>query len=259
MWKKNIMSYEVLLGKDLDENTWEIVGYTDAGAMAIPGEEDLQVLYASKIAIERAKILLDFGRKVYVSKSHEFEEIIPDDLIESEENDLETQKNIALHEIRSRMHQCILGVSIFNIIDYVTESMRLMSNGIFITNENREEKYLKIIEKSMEVKNPEPISEDASCEEEQKYLEEKDKYDEAQNVLKSLENYLSAYDRISQLKFIYDTLNTAKNDITKAISKEEIQKAVDHYKETIEIFKGRSPEEEEELEKETGVVTENIL
>jgi len=44
------------------------------------------------------------------------------------------------------MQYNVYGVSVLECFDYLTCYMKMLANGIFITDENREDKYFEIIE-----------------------------------------------------------------------------------------------------------------
>lgn len=121
-------------------------------------------------------------------------------------------------------------------MNFMQSYMQLLNNGIFITDENREDKYLEIIESSQE-DQPEPLQDDATFEQQQKYLEAEKKYKMAQDNLKILETYLNAYDKLFKIKYVTDVLNEAKTAVDNAQSVEEVEAAVDSYKKKISSFK----------------------
>ena len=95
------MKIELLLGKSV-ESCWEICGITYFGAASFGS--DFVALRATKIAIEKAKMALEMGLRVCVSKDHEFAEILPTDLVIEEVDALTTKKRIALNDVNSAMH-----------------------------------------------------------------------------------------------------------------------------------------------------------
>lgn len=81
----------------------------------------------------------------------------------------------------------------------MTAFSRLADRGVFITDENREEKYFEVIDKAQQAEAPADLPEGASYAEEQSYLEKKRKYAFAQSTLEALEQYLVVYDNVKGL------------------------------------------------------------
>lgn len=160
---------------------------------------------------------------------------MPSDLVVAESDDpLVAAKNIAMNDINNLMHQNIFGLSILDSMDYLDCLLKLMAAGIFITDENREDKYFEIIEAAQTAENPAPLAEDSTIEDEQRYIEQKRKYDQAQKNLTTLEKYLNAYDKISIVRFVSDILNNARDSVNSAKSVEDVEKAVKEYCEKVD-------------------------
>ena len=211
------MKIELLLGRDCGE-IWEICGVTYFGASSFGSE--YVTLRASKVAIEAAKIALQNGKQVVVSKNHEYVEILPSDLVIEKVDDLVAKKRIALNDVNYLMHQNILGVCITDAFSYLKSYMDLLASGIFISNANREDKYFEIIEAAQS--NPE-----------QDWLEKKRQHRIAQDNFKTLETYLNSLDKIQKIDFVNNVLKQAKDNIENASSEAEIEKAVAQYKEIV--------------------------
>lgn len=227
-------NFELLLVKE-NEKDYDIIGITYSNSLL--SQPDLNILKASFLTIQTVKQLLSEGKKLKVAKEHKFAEITENELIiVNEENELDIQKNIALNEIEARMHQLILGVSVINAMDYLDCYMSLLNAGIAITDKNREEKYFEIIEAAQNIEEPEDLPENATFEEEQEHFKQKTAYNEAQDNLKTLETYLNTYDNLRQIKFVNTILKTAKFDIMASKTIDEINEAVEKYKNKIKIF-----------------------
>ena len=174
---------------------------------------------------------------IHISKNITTNEVIPSDLVISESEDsLEAAKNIAMNDILNLMHQNIFGASILDCMDYLNCMLKLMSAGIFITDENREDKYFEIIEEAQTTECPKELTSDSTFEEEQNYIEQKRKYDTAQNNLSTLEKYLNAYDKLSKVKFVNDFLNTSKEAVENSTSVEEVETAMKEYCEKLNKY-----------------------
>lgn len=234
------MNIEALLALE-HENYFEIVDITYLDAMSV-GEE-YSVLKASFLTIQQVKEHLQQGDVVKVAKVFEFPEVRPCDLIIEKLSGLQLQKKIAVNEIIVRIHQNIIGVCVLDMMDYLDCYMKLMAGGIFITDQNREDKYFEIIEKAQSVEMPEALKENATFEEEQEYIVKKQEYDNAQQNLQTLEKYLNAYDKLKDIKFVNDLLNEAKENVMSADTEEKVAEAVDSYKKKLMKCRNLSQED----------------
>jgi len=94
--------------------------------------------------------------------------------------------------------------------------MKLINAGFFITDKNREDKYFEIIDAAQNAEQPIELKKDSTFDEEREYVIKKQKYDEAQENLKTLEQYLNSYDNLSKITKINEILTTAKDKIYEA-------------------------------------------
>lgn len=212
--------FELLLAKEF-ENYYEVIGITYSDAMQI--EPSCKALRATLFAIEDCKRALQDGKKITIAKTHEFSEIQPNELIIQELNELEKAKHIATNEVNARMHQALFTVSVIDLMEYLTNYINLLNAGYFITDSNREDKYFEVIEASQECEEPEALKDDATFEQEQEYIEKKQKYDNAQHNLSTLEKYLNSYDKLSHIKTISSFLTTTRDKIEKSETIEDIE------------------------------------
>lgn len=200
--------------------------------------DDCFSLNASFQTLIRVKYELSYGNDVYISKrDSSINEIVPEDLEIIENTDpLQAAKNLAINDINNKINQNIFQTSVIDSMDYLDSMMKLISNGIFITDENREDKYFEIIEKSQTVEEPTPLDTSSSFEDEQKYIELKREYDNAQSNLQTLEKYLNAYDKLSKIRFVNNMLSSYKDRVIESKSVEEIEVIIREYYEKIEQF-----------------------
>jgi hypothetical protein len=59
-----------------------------------------------------------------------------------------------------------LGISVVDIFGFISGFSRLADHGVFITDENREEKYFNIIDTVQQIEMPTELSENATYSEE---------------------------------------------------------------------------------------------
>lgn len=226
--------FELLLVKDQGE-FWEVIGITYSNAMLV--EPECTTLRATLFAIEECKNALANGKKITISKTFEFSEVQPNDLIIEVIDELSRHKQMAINEVAARMHQALFAISVIDLMDYLNCYVNLLNSGYHITDKNREDKYFEIIEASQEIEEPEPLNEDATFEDEQNYIEQKQKYDNAQNDLSTLEKYLNAYDKINIIKHNIDFLNNIRFKIQNSLSIEEINSHMTIFKSNLKNYK----------------------
>ena len=227
-------NFELLLAKDKG-NFWEVVGITYSNAMLV--EPDCSMLRATLFTIEACKKALAEGKRITLSKVQEYSEVQLSDLVIEEIDDIQRAKIMAINEVSARMHQTLISISVIDLMDYLNNYVSLLNAGYFITDQNREDKYFEVIEASQECEEPEPLKEDATFEEEQKYIEQKQKYDTAQFNLSTLEKYLNSYDKLAQLKHTTDFLTETRKNIEQSTTIEEIEQHLKVYRSNLENYK----------------------
>ena len=226
--------FELLLVKD-NGNFWEVIGITYSNAMLV--EPDCATLRATLFAIEDCKKALSEGKKITVSKKTEFSEVQPKDLVIEAVDELSRHKQMAINEVAARMHQALFAVNVIDLMDYLNNYVTLLNAGYYITDANREDKYFEVIEASQECEEPEALKDDATFEQEQEYIEKKQKYDNAQFNLNTLEKYLNSYDKLANIKHFSDFLTDTRKKIEAAHSIEEISDIMQVYKSNIANYK----------------------
>ena len=227
-------NFELLLAKD-QGNYFEVIGITYSNAMLV--EPDCSTLRATLFAIEECKKALAEGKKITISKIQEYSEVQPKDLVIEAVDELSRHKQMAINEVAARMHQALFAVNVIDLMDYLNNYVTLLNAGYYITDANREDKYFEVIEASQECEEPEALKDDATFEQEQEYIEKKQKYDNAQFNLNTLEKYLNSYDKLANIKHISDFLTDTRKKIEAAHSIEEISDIMQVYKSNIANYK----------------------
>ena len=169
----NNNGFELLLVRDKGEY-WQVIGITYSDALAV--EPDCSALRASLYTIEACKKALAENKLVTISKKTEHSEVLPHELVIEAPTELDNYKQIAINEVLARMHQTIFAINVIDLMDYLDCYINLLNAGYFITDANREDKYFEVIQDSQECEEPAPLSPDATFEDEQKYIEMKQKY-----------------------------------------------------------------------------------
>ena len=226
--------FELLLAKD-NGNFWEVIGITYSNAMLV--EPDCSTLRATLFTIEDCKKALSEGKKITISKAQEYSEVQQSDLVIETLDELSRHKQMAINEVSARMHQALFAVNVIDLMDYLNNYIALLNAGYYITDANREDKYFEVIEASQECEEPEVLKDDATFEQEQEYIEKKQKYDNAQFNLNTLEKYLNSYDKLTQLKHITDFLTETRKKIEEASTIEDVQQIINVYKTNLSNYK----------------------
>ena len=226
-------SFELLLAKDM-QTYFEIIGITYSNALLV--QPDCRVLKASFLAIQKAKNALKDGKKVTVGKTTDFPEIQPNDLVVDELDELERYKQMKVNEVAANMHQCLISISVIDLMEYLNNYVNLLNAGYYITDENREDQYFKIIEDSTSCEEPKQLPQDCTYDDELKYAEQKKRYDNAQRNLSMLEKYLNAYDKLVGLKHITEFLSSTRDKIKAAQTVEEVDQIYKVYLSNLENY-----------------------
>ena len=215
---------EVLQVKSFSETLYEVVDVKSSNSFLICDQND--VVKASKVSLELVRAALAAGKKVFVPKLLAYSEVTPDDVVVKENSNLDAIKATAKHYIINLMNTNVTRVNILNVIDYMQCYMKLMNAGICITDQNREDKYFEIIEAAQSIEEPAPLSQDATFDQQYEYSTNKQKYDAAQDNLKTLETYLNSYDQLSKINFVHKLLHSMLDEIDNASDVESIDKSV---------------------------------
>lgn len=191
---------EVLVAEPDQVNGCYIVVGTSYGDALVDGSK-YKPVRASRLALDIVKNALAAGRSVKIPDETDGPEVRPVDLIITEDgNELETARRALLAEMNSAIGQNALGTAAVDMFGYMAAFSRLADHGVFVTDENREEKYFEVIDRAQQAEKPGELPEDASFAEEQAYLEKKRKYAFAQSALSALEQYLVSYDKVKCMR-----------------------------------------------------------
>lgn len=201
---------------------YTVVGISYGNALTVDAR--YKTVRASRFAIDMVKNALKAGKVVKIPVKTEGPEIRPVDIIIAEPGDeLTVEKRVLLNEISMAIGQNALGASVIDMFDFMTAFSKLADYGIFITDENRDEKYFEVIDKAQQVEAPADLPDGASYADEQEYLEKKRKYAFAQSSLQALEHYLIAYDKIKIMYSFDKKLKELTAEIDAASSPEELK------------------------------------
>lgn len=108
-----------------------------------------KVFRASLLAIEMVKNALKAGRVVRIPAKIGAPEVRPADImVQDAEDQLTVAKRVLLNEMNSAIVQSAIGISTVDTFGFISAFSRLADHGVFITDENREEKYFEVIDKA---------------------------------------------------------------------------------------------------------------
>lgn len=229
------MNIDVLCVDSSLKNFYEVVAIQPIDSLIQDDSKDL--LKASHITLMIVKDALKCGKKILIPKNLQYSEVKPSDLsILDIDDKLTLVKTSAKRYVLNLLNDNITKVNILNVIDYMQCYMKLMNSGIFITDDNREDKYFEIIEASQSCEEPKQLDENASFEQQYEYSVAKSKYEKSQDNLKTLETYLNAYDQLSMVNFMHKFLHSMLDDIDNANAIEDVDAILEKNEEQIKNY-----------------------
>jgi len=160
-------------------------------------------LKLSALCAEKIKAELEKGTEVLIPKDLE-REVLPMDLVLNETDPLTVIKGMALARMGSKIDGHLASVSALEFYNFFTIHAKLMDAGYIITDENREEKYLEIINSG------------------------------SNEIISALEEYLEARDNINIVSWAYKQLKRARETMEDVKNEEEVKKIETSFFEAIE-------------------------
>ena len=109
--------------------------------------------------------------------------------------DLEKSKNKLLSELSNNFSHYLASISGITYFSFIISSFKLASAGYFITNENREEKYVEIMNTGDNM------------------------------LIEALNDFLDSLDKISPMSGLYDHFKLAQKTVEQSKSFEDLEKA----------------------------------
>jgi hypothetical protein len=185
------MLYDVVRVKDIGPS-YRVINVTKSDMVYVePGNMFIKI---SAICAEKIKEELSKGTEILIPKGLE-REVLPGDLILNETDELTVIKGSALSRIRAKVDYHLANLSALEFYRFFIINNKLIENGYYITNENRERMYLKIIDT------------------------------DNKTLISYLEEYLKIMDRISAVEWVYRQYETAEVEINKSKTKKEVDRA----------------------------------
>lgn len=229
----NFLNIEVLVTElNQTKDYYNVISVSYSNTLTVNSK--YKIIPASLFAINIVKNALKSGQCIRIPVKFSGPEVKPADLIIMDADDeLTISRRVLINEINSAINQNVLGISIVDMFGFISAFSRLADHNIFITDENREEKYFQIIDSVQQIQMPEELNENATYAEEQEYLEKKRVYVFAQSKLEALEQYLIAYDKIKSIYNFDKKLKDLLSDIKSAITLDDINNIRKKYEEIV--------------------------
>lgn len=182
------MLYDVALVTDTGD-AWVVDTVTKSDLIrTYPGQNFLNL---SSRTAELIKEEMINGKRVLIPKTVRGE-VNQADFIVEEVDELEFAKNVAITEISNIVNDKFNTLSMLEFFNFITINNIFIEKGIVITEENREEKYLEVINT------------------------------EDQNLIENLEKYLEAKDHISSVYWFFDKFRNFKKELKNLETVEEV-------------------------------------
>jgi hypothetical protein len=127
---------------------WKVTNLTKNTLDNLANREE-KVLKLSYMSYQLMKEALMEGKAVHVQKTLRTDEVLPGEfeVIDFEKSDpLGEARDAAITKVRMLVTPDLSKISGFAMYGFIILNNDLAANGYFITNENREEKYLEILE-----------------------------------------------------------------------------------------------------------------
>jgi hypothetical protein len=155
---------------------------------------DEKYIKLSYVVYKQIQDALIAGKQVRIQKSLKTDEVLPGEIqIVETNNHLEATKESSFIKLKNMVTMEMSKISGFVIYSFTVLNNELADKGYFITDYNREEKYIEIIETMDEV------------------------------LINKLEEYLNAKDEIERVSNIYKRLTKFKDKLSELSTIEEVQ------------------------------------
>ena len=165
-------------------------------------DKDEKILRLSYMSHQLIKPALAEGKKVHVHKTLQTGEVLPGefDIIDLKESDpIQESRDASTIKIRMLVTPDLAKISGFALYGFIVLNNDLAANGYFITNENREEKYLEILETGDE------------------------------KLIAKLEDYLNYKDEIESVASLERKFQAFRAEIKEAVSVEAIKEIEERF------------------------------
>lgn len=170
---------------------------------------------------EASKALMEL-KDVYISKNYEGEAQIGDLRIEIT-NPLEYEKRKALLYMNNALNIMTLKLSIFDVLEFFFTLTELRNEGFDITLDNKDDKYMEIIEKYQNDEDPGEENENFTYEESVEYQEKKKRFEKNKRLIDLLQKHISSLEKMTQLFNLYEAIKGKMEKIEEAETVEDLK------------------------------------
>lgn len=185
-----------------DRGTHWFVTNVTQNTLDSQAEKDEKFLRLSYMSHQLIKQALMEGKKVHIHKTLQTGEVLPGefDVIDLKESDpLQESREASVRKIRMLITPELAKASGFALYGFMVLNNDLANRGYFITNENREEKYLEILETGDE------------------------------QLIAKLEDYLNYKDEIEAVAFVERRFKQFRDEIREATSAEQVKEIEERF------------------------------
>jgi hypothetical protein len=185
--------YEIASMEDIGTN-WRLTGVVRSGTQFMDSGGKYMRLSATTANV--LQNMLGRGYTVVIPKSLDLSgpELQPWDLqITETQSPLELERNSAIASARTRMYERFTTLNVIVLFNYMEGNNILQDAGYNITDKNREEKYLEILETGKT------------------------------DLIQNLEDYLEAKDEMASAKYLWDQYKIFKRAVESSETEEEIE------------------------------------
>ena len=206
----NMMSMRLNV-KDVG-NMYEVISINDAETTILGHVNNTYEIFSWSIYELICQALME-GKTIYLPKNNYSQLTVDDIVIVEQESELETQKKIAINKVKDFLYST--RINKLQLLDYYTFTILnnyFINMGFVITSQNREEKYLEIINTISEMEDE----------------------NESEIVIANLENYLNILDKLKELEGFVVRLNTTIDEIISCETVEAVETVVNDF---LDFFK----------------------
>lgn len=192
-----MMHYELAMVEDCGSH-WLVKGttYNTLDNIVNHNESYLNLSHMAYKIIDKG---IQDNKEVRISKTLSASEVMPVDvqIVHEGIDDIDAARNAALTKVRSLVTPEMTKESGFTLYNFIMKNNFLASKGYFITDENREEKYIEIIETG------------------------------DMDLIEQLESFLESKDALERANAMHKKLEKFKKDLTKLSEIADIKQAQD--------------------------------
>lgn len=197
--------YEVAMVQD-HGTYWSVYGITESSFETT--DKEYKYLKLSAVSGKIIKDAIEAGHEVRVVKPLRSMEVLPNEvkIIEVAPDDLEALKQNQIKRVMMVVNLQVVSVSALSYYGFTCLNNELADKGFFITDSNRESKYLSILETGDE------------------------------KLISLLEDYLNYKDEISEIASLYKRYDQFRRAVKVEESAEKVVQLADNFLETYYAF-----------------------